>query len=123
MKICPRCGAAFPTQEPACPSCLHAPAIIEGFRAFAPELAENSEGFAAEFFPPLFALEEKNFWFRSRNRCIGAGTRLIPDLDSVRDVIEHGCGTGYVLAELQRIFPRARVVGTELAAKVIGGLS
>src|SRR3989449_2419505 len=74
-------------------------------------------GYSAEHFEPLFAAEERHFWFRSRNRCIGAATRLIPDRKSVRSIVEHGCGTGFVLAELQRLFPQARVVGTDLFAE------
>ena len=71
----------------------------------------------AEHFEPLFAVEDRHFWFRSRNRCIAAATRLIPDARSVKDVIEHGCGTGFVLAELQRLFPQARVTGADLFAE------
>lgn len=73
--------------------------------------------YSAEHFDPLFAVEERHFWFRSRNRCIAAATRLIPQVDSVKDVIEHGCGTGFVLAELQRLFPHARIVGADLYAE------
>jgi len=70
-----------------------------------------------EHFAPLFAAEAEHFWFRSRNRCIGAAARLMPDADSIKDVLEHGCGTGFVLAELQRLFPRARVIGADLFAE------
>src|SRR6266566_9632957 len=70
-----------------------------------------------EHFAPLFAAEANHFWFRSRNRCIGAATRLIPDAGSIKDVLEHGCGTGFVLAELQRLFPGARVTGADLFAE------
>ena len=71
----------------------------------------------AVHFQPLFAVEDRHFWFRSRNRCIAAATRLMPNHASVRDVIEHGCGTGFVLAELQRLFPQAKVVGADLFAE------
>ena len=67
-----------------------------------------------EHFAPLFAAEDRHFWFRSRNRCIAAATRLLPERNSIKDVLEHGCGTGFVLAELQRLFPRARVSGADL---------
>jgi SAM-dependent methyltransferase len=70
-----------------------------------------------EHFQPLFAVEDHHFWFRSRNRCIAAATRLIPRGTSIQDIIEHGCGTGFVLAELKRLFPRARVVGADLFAE------
>jgi len=67
-----------------------------------------------EHFAPLFAAEDRHFWFRSRNRCIAAATRLFPDPGSIHDILEHGCGTGFVLAELQRLFPNARVTGADL---------
>jgi len=82
-----------------------------------PHTISSRPTYRAEHFEPLFAAEDSHFWFRSRNRCIAAATRLIPDVGSVKDVIEHGCGTGFVLAELQRLFPRARVIGADLFAE------
>jgi len=73
--------------------------------------------YSAEHFDPLFEAESRHFWFRSRNRCIAAATRLIPDPGVIKDVLEHGCGTGFVLAELQRLFPKARVMGADLFAE------
>ena len=67
-----------------------------------------------EHFAPLFEAEDSHFWFRSRNRCIAAATRLLPNPASIKEVLEHGCGTGFVLAELQRLFPHARVTGADL---------
>jgi SAM-dependent methyltransferase len=82
-----------------------------------PHAIPNRPTYHAEHFEPLFASEERHFWFRSRNRCIAAATRLIPNVASVKDIIEHGCGTGFVLAELQRLFPQARVTGADLFAE------
>ena len=82
-----------------------------------PHTITNRPTYHAEHFEPLFASEERHFWFRSRNRCIAAATRLIRDVGSVKDIIEHGCGTGFVLAELQRLFPQARVSGADLFAE------
>ncbi len=70
--------------------------------------------YTAEQFAPLFAAEDRHFWFRSRNRCIAAALRSLPDFAAIRDVLEVGCGTGVVLAELQRLFPAGRVVGMDL---------
>ena len=112
MKLCLKCGEAFPTQERDCPFCFHRPAMIEGFPAFAPELAEDSEGFEAEFFPPLFAVEEKNFWFRSRNRLlVWALQRYFP---GAKNFLEIGCGTGYVLSGIQRALPELSLSGSEI---------
>lgn len=77
----------------------------------------SSATFSAELFEPLFAAEDRHFWFRSRNRCIAAAARSLPNYGTVKKVIEHGCGTGFVLAELQRIFPQAEVTGADLFAE------
>lgn len=82
-----------------------------------PRAIQGSPTYDAEHFEPLFAAEDRHFWFRSRNRCIAAATRLLPDVGSVKDIIEHGCGTGFVLAELGRLFPQARVTGADLLAE------
>lgn len=73
--------------------------------------------YTAEQFAPLFAAEDRHFWFRSRNRCIAAGLRSLPDFAAIREVLEVGCGTGVVLAELQRLFPAGRVIGMDLFAE------
>jgi SAM-dependent methyltransferase len=70
--------------------------------------------YTAEQFAPLFAAEDRHFWFRSRNRCIAATLRALPDFSAIHEVLEVGCGTGVVLAELQRVFPAARVIGMDL---------
>jgi SAM-dependent methyltransferase len=75
---------------------------------------DTRDSYSPEHFKPLFAAEDNHFWFLARNRCIAAATRLIPETNPVQDIIEHGCGTGFVLAELQRLYPSARVVGTDL---------
>jgi SAM-dependent methyltransferase len=70
-----------------------------------------------DHFDSLFAAEDRHFWFRSRNRCIMAAIRSLPDFNSIKDVIEHGCGTGYVLAGLHQLLPTANVVGADLFAE------
>jgi len=70
--------------------------------------------YTAEQFAPLFAAEDRHFWFRSRNRCIAAGLRSLPQFAAIRDVLEVGCGNGVVLAELQRLFPGGKVIGMDL---------
>ena len=81
--------------------------------------AAGQASYSAEQFAPLFAAEDRHFWFRSRNRCIAAALRSLPDFAAVQDVLEVGCGTGVVLAELQRLFPTGRVIGMDLFAEGI----
>ena len=70
--------------------------------------------YAAGQFAPLFLAEDRHFWFRSRNRCISAALRSLPNFAGIHEVLEVGCGTGVVLAELQRLFPAGRVIGMDL---------
>src|SRR5689334_15316943 len=74
----------------------------------------NRPTYSVEQFASLFAAEDRHFWFRSRNRCIAAALRSLPDFATIRDVLEVGCGTGMVLAQLQKLFPSGRVIGMDL---------
>lgn len=86
--------------------------MLDGYPAFAPTLARNNEGFKPEYFTKLAVLEEKNFWFRSRNRLIvWALGRYFPDASSFLEV---GCGTGYVLAGIKGAFPEMQLCGSEI---------
>jgi len=82
-----------------------------------PQTIGQNLSFHPERFQRLFEAEGRHFWFRARNRCIAAAIGLIPDPASVQDIIEHGCGTGYVLQELRRLFPYARMTGADLFAE------
>ena len=51
------------------------------------------------FFEFLFEVEDKHFWFGSRNRIIAAQVnRLTAELPPSFRVLEVGCGTGNILA-------------------------
>ena len=62
-------------------------------------------------FERLFHREARSFWFRGRSDLIEwALARYFPD---ARDLLEIGCGTGYVLDRLHRAFPHLALSGTE----------
>ncbi len=86
--------------------------IIDGFPAFAPDLALEGSGFRSEYFENLAASEHRNFWFRTRNRLlIWAITKYCPQF---RSLLEVGCGTGYVLSGIDQSFPGRQLSGSEL---------
>lgn len=68
--------------------------------------------------PLLAVAEDRHFWFRARNQMI----RWVLERDARNwparcRVLEVGCGTGKVLPELQRSYPRGSVIGMELFAE------
>jgi len=96
LKICLRCERRFEAGDWICPACGHVPERKDGLLVFAPELDSRVEDFDARWFPGLAAREAASFWFRSRNRLIvWALGRYFP---AARDLLEVGCGTGFVLA-------------------------
>lgn len=112
MIVCPSCANAIDEDGVKCSSCGFAASIIDGFTAWAPDLAYAGGGFKAESFEHLAELEASNFWFRGRNALIvWALRRYVPDMSSFLEV---GCGTGYVLSGVAKAFPQARFVGSEI---------
>lgn len=111
MKLCPQCRTGFEGSGWCCPRCKWQPPIIEGFPALSEELAHNSGGFRPEFFQMLFALEQENFWFRSRNELVAWVLQRF--FAGARRVMEIGCGTGYVLSRIAATFPEAELMGSE----------
>lgn len=88
--------------------------MIDGFVAWAPELAVGDSGLSEHSFALIAAAEQRHFWFRSRNTIITRSLqRYFPQM---RTFLEIGCGSGGVLAAVSESFPRAAVVGTEMAS-------
>ena len=85
--------------------------MLNGHLAFAPEVANENEGFEAEYFQKLIELEPENFWFRSRNQLIvWALKRYFPRAESF---LEIGCGTGFVLSGIRKGLPGLSLAGSE----------
>lgn len=112
MKICLSCGRRFEATGWKCPSCHTVPKLLEGVPSFAPNFAEENDGFEATHFCELAPVEAKNFWFRSRNQLIvWVLSRYFP---SIETFFEIGCGTGYVLSGVGQAFPDLRLFGSEI---------
>jgi SAM-dependent methyltransferase len=81
----------------------------------------DSSSYTSAFFKPLFAAEQRHFWFRARNELIAA---VCAGLSAGRApgyrVLEIGCGNGNVLRALERACPGGMVMGMDLFSEGLG---
>jgi SAM-dependent methyltransferase len=81
----------------------------------------DSSSYTSAFFEPLFAVEDRHFWFRARNDLL---TAVCAGLTAGRPpgyrVLEIGCGNGNVLQALERACPAGTVIGMDLFSEGLG---
>lgn len=112
MKFCLACKNTFAADAWKCPSCNAEPAERGGFLAFAPELAEQNDGFNPDTFRRYAAVEAGHFWFVGRNAILtDCMMRYFP---AANHILEIGCGTGFVLANTRRVYPNAQLSGSDI---------
>ena len=117
MKICLRCQAALGDDGWRCLACGYQPPLVAGYPAFAPELAASNEGYDAAYYGDLYALEARNYWFRARNALLTWALRKY--FPAARNLLEIGCGTGFVLAGIAGAMPQLAIHASEISS---GGL-
>jgi SAM-dependent methyltransferase len=75
--------------------------------------APSPSGYDAKHFEKLIEVEDRHFWFVSRNRMLATMLEELTVADTAR-VLEIGIGTGNTLRALENAFPRATLVGVDL---------
>lgn len=112
MKSCLVCQHTFNDTAWKCPSCGNDPVERGGFVSFAPDLAAQNDGFDPELFKRYAQVEAGNFWFTARNALLqGVMRRYFPN---AARILEIGCGTGFVLANIRATYPAAQLNGSDI---------
>jgi SAM-dependent methyltransferase len=84
----------------------------DGLLRFTEDPPSIGAGFKPEYFARLAEFEERNFWFRGRNRLIQWALRNY--FPNAKSLFEVGCGTGFVLAGIRKNFPHMLLAGSEI---------
>jgi SAM-dependent methyltransferase len=77
-------------------------------------MMDEHESYDPRYFEPLFATEDRHFWFLARNRVITRLAANVLPVDSKGRILEVGCGTGFVLRALENEFRSIQVTGMDL---------
>jgi SAM-dependent methyltransferase len=115
MIICPKCNKSNNFWPHSCGWCGFKTDVVDGYLSWAPHIAKLNNAdlfFEPAIFKKLAALEDNNFWFKSRNKLI---SDVIDEYcKSATSFMEVGCGTGFVLREIEARSQFDTVIGTEL---------
>lgn len=112
MKHCIGCQRNFSAAKWRCPHCAYAPDLRDGFLTFAPQLAAQNDDFNPRFFQLMVEVEPTHFWFVSRNHIVGDVLRQ--HFSAPAQVLEIGCGTGFVLSALRAMFPHGKLSASDV---------
>jgi SAM-dependent methyltransferase len=86
--------------------------------AFAPDLAVKNIGYNPESFELLASVEAIHFWFLGRNSILR--DCLSRYFSGAMNILEIGCGTGFVLSNVRLVFPDARLSGSDIFTEGLG---
>lgn len=118
MKFCLACQKPYAGDGWQCTHCGHTPEERDGFASFAPELAAQNDGFNPELFERYAAVEAGHFWFVGRNAILRDVLRK--NFPAAQNILEIGCGTGFVLSNTRKVFPDARLSGSDIFTEGMG---
>jgi 2-polyprenyl-3-methyl-5-hydroxy-6-metoxy-1,4-benzoquinol methylase len=104
---CPTCGAAVsspprPTNALHCPGCGASYPVEDGIVLLGERPTDDDPNQPDEYYSLMVEIEPRHFWFEARSRLIRATlAEALGSLDG-RSVLDVGCGTGYVLGDLDK---------------------
>lgn len=103
MTVVCGCGEPVVVQPPDEPQCGHCSRIYEWRDGILilDEVAPTEDDYPVDLYRLLADVEDRHFWFTTRNAVISSVVRRIED-PTGRSVLDVGCGTGVVLGELER---------------------
>lgn len=112
MRLCLSCREPFDSEGWTCPNCGFEPEIIEGYPAFAPELARSNDGYDPEYFEILDKCIEGSFWIRARRDLFIWATKQY--FRGAEKFLEIGCATGLMLSFFSEAFPNMAVSASDI---------
>ncbi len=112
MKLCLQCKCDFESNGWLCPACGFEPVNHNNLVLFSEELSEANNGFNKEHFKNLVDIEENNFWFCVRNKLILWALKT--HFPHASNFFEIGCGTGFVLRDIERHCSHLALFGSEI---------
>jgi ubiquinone/menaquinone biosynthesis C-methylase UbiE len=112
MNVCLECTHEIINDKWLCKNCGWQPGMFDNYTSFAPALALDNQLFDPANFDFLAKLESKHFWFRVRNKLINWAIKK--HFPQSKDFLEIGCGTGYVLSNIQENFPTLKIHGSDI---------
>jgi len=116
VKRCLQCQNTFSVVD-TCPVCGYTPAEQQGIPIYAPQFAASNDSYPVSVFAQLAKMEAGHFWFEGRNRILSyMAQHYFPQASNVLEV---GCGTGYVLQEFCSIYPQAVLTGADIYVKAL----
>jgi len=115
VRTCLNCSGELKGPDWSCPSCGFAPRRESGYLAFTSSRPDDA--FVPEAFEWLAKAEEGFWWFDARNELIAWAVEKW--CRNARNILEIGCGTGVVAANIARRFPWLEVSVAELFAEAL----
>ncbi|HWW84193.1 MAG TPA: class I SAM-dependent methyltransferase [Vicinamibacterales bacterium] len=86
---------------------------IDGFRCYAPALAQDFADYPSEGFDVTAEVEATSFWCRSRNRILRQIVERFTNRPQPIAMLEIGCGIGGVVRELRSV-PNLKLTASEI---------